>query len=236
MLRSITFDKYQMIYALILGGLFYSGAAGLYFVASELIGTGLSMVIFFTYPTMVAVLNWFFHRRKITFFYYASFILTGIGIFLLSDKNEITFDVYGIILSSLAALSYAFYMITSKKQSRNLNPFLSSFMVSVGCTALFLTIALIDQSFSIPTTSTLWFNIFGVSIIGTALPLIFLLIGLKYINSTKASIVSVLEPVITVIIGVILLGEVLSWWQATGIITILAGTLIIQFDKGVEGK
>ena len=231
--QNVKFEGRQILYAF--GGSFFYGAcAALYFFASEYIGTGLAMVIFFTYPTIVALLNWFFHRYKITLFYYISFILTAVGIFLLSDGESITFDFYGIFLAVLAGISYSFYMLITKKQAHNLHPILSSFIISVGNSVLFLGMALFDHSFFIPTVPFVWANILGVSLIATVLPLFLLLISLKYINSTKASIVSVLEPVVTVIIGVVLLSEALSWTQIVGIVIILAGTLSIQFDKNVE--
>jgi len=128
--RNVLFDKRQILYAF--GGAFFYGAcAALYFLASEYIGTGLAMVIFFTYPTIVALLNWLFHRYKITLFYYISFILTGIGIFLLSDRSQMTFDFYGIFLAFLSGISYSFYMLITKKQAQNMNPILSSFIISL---------------------------------------------------------------------------------------------------------
>ena len=231
--QNVKFEGRQILYAFG-GSFFYGVCAALYFVASEYIGTGLAMVIFFTYPTIVALLNWFFHRYKITLFYYVSFVLTAVGIFLLSDREQITFDLYGILLAFLAGISYSFYMLITKKQAQNLNPILSSFVISIGNSVLFLALALFDHSFFVPTAPLIWANIFGVSVIATVFPLFLLLISLKYINSTKASIVSVLEPVVTVIIGVVLLSESLSWVQIVGIVIILAGTLSIQFDKNVE--
>ena len=83
-------------------------------------------------------------------------------------------------------------------------------IISIGNSLLFLGLALLNHSFFMPTTPLIWINIIGVSIIATVFPLFLLLMSLKYINSTKASIVSVLEPVVTVIIGVMLLNESLT--------------------------
>lgn len=226
-------QKLQISY--ILGASFFYGICAMfYFMASQYIGTGLAMVIFFSYPTLVALLNWLFHRHKITLVYYISFVLMGVGIFLLSDKDQMSFDLYGIFLAVLSGLSYAFYMIISKKEAHNLTPVFSSFLVSLGNSILFLIISFVDQSFFVPHFSSVWVNLLGVALIATVLPIFLLLISLKYISSTKASIVSVLEPVVTVILGVVLLGESLSMLQIIGVIILLAGTLSIQFDKSVE--
>ena len=46
------------------GGVFYYGISTLlYFYASLYIGSGLSMVIFFTYPVIIMVFNYFFYGQ-----------------------------------------------------------------------------------------------------------------------------------------------------------------------------
>src|ERR1700704_3613667 len=47
----------EHIKAVACGALFYSGPSTLFFIASQYIGTGQSMVIFFSFPAFVMVLN-----------------------------------------------------------------------------------------------------------------------------------------------------------------------------------
>ncbi|MFX7739630.1 DMT family transporter, partial [Acinetobacter baumannii] len=53
-----------------------------------------------------------------------------------------------------------------------------------------------------------------------------LLEALKYISSTKASILSASEPISIVCFGVLLLGETLTLSQLIGIVTILGGSIL----------
>jgi drug/metabolite transporter (DMT)-like permease len=57
--------------------------------------------------------------------------------------------------------------------------------------------------------------------------------GLKYISSLRASIISVLEPLVTVVLGVILLNESISNLQILGSCLILGSTLLVQFNRGL---
>jgi drug/metabolite transporter (DMT)-like permease len=41
----------------------YAGSSQFYFLATQQIGTGLAMVIFFSYPILVALLLWVCHRK-----------------------------------------------------------------------------------------------------------------------------------------------------------------------------
>ena len=63
------------------------------------------------------------------------------------------------------------------------------------------------------------------------MPILFLLEAMKHISSDKASLLSVLEPVCVVIIGMLLLDETLTALQVVGIIAVLGGALLVQFEK-----
>jgi drug/metabolite transporter (DMT)-like permease len=82
-----------------------------------------------------------------------------------------------------------------------------------------------------PETLKSWLYILAVGIIATALPIQLMLKGLKYISSMRASIISVVEPLVTVFVGVILLQETISYLQFIGVFVILASALLVQFQK-----
>ena len=229
--KNIKANWKEIAKALVVGALFYGGSAATYFMACDYIGTGLSMVIVFTYPVVVTLSNWFFDNHKITKIYYISITIIMIGMVMLIDRTEMAFDIYGVVLAILSSLTYAMYMIASKKQMQELDPITSSFMASLSNCIMFFIIAIFTDSLVIPVGINLWINILGIGIICTALPILFLLEGMKYISSGKAALLSVLEPVCVVIVGVVLLKEHLSILQVAGIITILSGALIVQFDK-----
>ena len=205
------------------GGVFYSASATIYFLACSYIGTGLAMVIFFTYPAAVMLLNWVLHKTKPSRSYYIAIAVIMAGLVLLADLNGARLNVTGIGFAILSAIAYASYIVFSKKVQTS--PLMSTLMVSMGCTITSLILTLIDKSFLIPASSTQWLNIFGFGILCTALPILLLLEALKTISSIKASLLSVLEPVFVVIFGIILLGEHVNGRQTIGILTVLTGAL-----------
>jgi drug/metabolite transporter (DMT)-like permease len=217
-----------------LGALFYSTSAGIFFVASQYIGTGLSMVILFTFPAIVMFFNWCLYKIKISKHYYMAIILMLLGMLLLVDLSDVTFDILGLGLGLTAAVLYACYIIASKKIT--VSPILSTIMISSGCSTACLLFALINHSFMIPSTLLQWSHILGFGILSTALPMLLLLEGLKKISAEKASILSVLEPVFVVIFGIILLEETLRLPQVIGIITVLSGALITLFSHKLKNK
>jgi len=229
--QKIQINVKETIKAFIYGALFYGGSSITYFMASDYIGTGLSMVIVFTYPVFVLLSNAIFDKHKITKLYYISVSIIMIGIVLLVNNEDMHFDFYGAFLAFVCAMTYAAYVISSKKQMTNMDPLSSSFVVSLSNAVVFFIITKIDNTFMIPTNMGAWINVTGVGLICTALPILFLLEAMKYITSDKASLLSVLEPVCVVVIGVYLLGETLSLSQIIGIILILGAAISVQFEK-----
>jgi drug/metabolite transporter (DMT)-like permease len=143
---------------------------------------------------------------------------------LLGNQEGFTFDLMGMILGVISSILFALYIIGSK--SSNASPLLSSLMISLGCSLSSFIFALLNQTFAFPTHLDLWINILAIGIFCTALPVLFLFEGLKHISAEKAAILTVLEPVFVVIVGVLLLKEKISHLQCLGIIVVLSGALI----------
>ena len=223
----------EMLVAFGNGAIFYGLSTMLYFFACPYIGSGLAMVIFFTYPAMVIVLNYFLFGQKIpTIYYYAlTIIIAGMSLFI--DTSEMRFDLLGIVFSILSAFLYAAYIVSSKNIS-TLSPNVSTLMVCLGCMVTCLFLSLVNHSFVVPTTLTVWFNLLGISIVSTTIPILLLLYSLNYISSERASILSVLEPVFVLIFGVTLLGEPMKIQYAFGVIIVLSGALLTLFSQRIN--
>ncbi len=218
----------QHLNILFIGAIFYTAPGILFFMASPLIGTGQAMVIFFIFPAFVMILNRIFYKEAIKNRYLWSFLVIIIGLILLVDLSELSFDLMGISLSLLAAFFYAIYLFLSAKS--RLSPISSTLMVSLGCAMTALILSLLDQTFVMPTSTESWAYIVGIGILCSAVPILLMLHAMKFISSDKASMLSVLEPVFTVIFGVLLLGEVMNISNVIGILLILAGAMSISLN------
>jgi len=215
----------------VMGAICYGGSSALFFVASPYIGTGLSMVIFFSYPVFVMLFSVVIEKLHVNSILLGSILAILVGLFLLKGEAAHPINVIGIGLAVSSALLYAIYVFKSKNIINKLAPPIIAAIVCLGCATLFFILALSSHSFAIPTSLKAWLNILAIAIFVTAIPIQLLLEGLKHISSVKASILSVFEPVVTVIVGVCALGEVVSAWQLVGVVIILAGTVISQFSR-----
>ncbi len=221
----------DLLKSFLLCAVFYSSSTAFYFLSSTYIGTGLAMVIFFIFPLFVILLSWMFYNQKISTVYYIAIALILIGLVLLSHNTEIALDAIGILFAIFSAVLYAVYIVASKKQAGQLNPLLLTLMVCYSCSLVFFTASIFHGSFVVPQALYVWGHIMGLAVICTALPILFTLYGLKYISAAKTSILSALEPVIVVIIGVLFLEEAITLKQVLGIVIILAAAILVQCDS-----
>ena len=223
--KKITINKSDLFKIFIYGAIFYAPCSMVFFYASEYIGTGISMVIFFTYPAIVILLNRMLYKTQINRLYYLSIAIIFLGMILLADFSDAQLNMIGIIFALFSALGYGCY-ITACQNISNTDPVLSTCVVSMGCAFAGIVFAIYQGTFYIPSGAITWLNIIGMASICTALPILLLLEAMKYISSTKASILSVLEPVFVVIFGMILLNEQISTMQGLGVVIVLGGALL----------
>lgn len=226
-------DSYKnMVIAFLTGAVYYGVSTWLYFLSSQYIGSGLAMVIFYCYPVLIMLLNYFFYGQLIPKVYYLAILVILIGMGFMVDLDALSFNLWGIFLGIASAFFYACYIIGSKRNK--LSPNMSTLMVCLGCMVTSLLFSLFTHSFTLPESMAVWRNLFGISVIATVAPILLLLYSLKYISSEKASILSVLEPVFVVILGVLLLNEELRFWSVLGIALVLSGAVITLFSHKIN--
>lgn len=216
---------------LFLGVISYSGASAFYFVASKYIGTGLAMVIFFSFPVFVTLFAWFLSTWRMNKYAFFSLLAVVIGLLCLKGNGPHALNMFGIMIAVTAALCYAIYVYGSRHSASLMDSRLQTFLICAGNTLVFFIISSYDHSLFIPTTLSAWLYILSLGLLATALPIQLLLDGLKYISPIKASILSVLEPVVTVLFGLTLLHETISYVQLLGIMIVLLGAILIQFER-----
>ena len=134
----------------------------------------------------------------------------------------------GDILTLASAVSYAFYIVYIDVYS---SPEDAGFLVSVqflitGVLGL-VTSPLVEKPFVI-IDSNLIFSIAYLSVLGSAVAIYLINRFQKYTTPTKAVIIYSLEPLFSVLLGIMILNESRSLSKFTGIALIMGGILISE--------
>ncbi len=221
------FSKYGMVITVV-SGIFYATATGCYFYAIEYIGSGLAMVLFFCYPIFVVLLDWLHGRNIPSKLTMLGLTVVILGTLCLSDPQHWNISLLGLFWGLLCAFSFGVYFYTSQLAIKSISVISGTFCICLGNCLIFAILVLLNGNIQMPVTISAIGNIGALAVLSTLLPIYFVFVALRYIDSTKASILSVFEPIVTIILGVIFLNEKITIVQYIGVGVVLVGTLILD--------
>jgi len=217
-------------FGLILIGLTYAIFNFSYFTAFNMIPTSLAALIFYTYPILVAVLAWLFGQERIGFRKAVAVFIAFTGIYLVYSDFQIVASVPGIVAAFSASLFYAFYILGG---NHLLSDTLFLHVVFITCTVsaiIFTGIGVFRGELSFQYGINVYIYLILITLI-SLVSLILFLYGLKNTTPTVASVISMAEPVVTVLLSFLLLAEVFSLIQYAGAFMILLASFYIVLAK-----
>lgn len=211
---------------LLLSGTLYAMAALSAFVGLERTPASTFVVLFFTYPAMVAVMSVFLGRR-LTTAAWISLVLTLIGVALtVPDFSFSGADGVGILFAFINAFLVAVYFLVAEGLLKG-NAISGSTYIITG-TLLVLLLILPFQGLRMPTNPTTFFYLLALATVSTVLPIFTMNLGIKMVGPTPASIVSAVEPLLAMVVALVVLGEAILPVQWLGAAAIVSGVLILQ--------
>lgn len=189
-----------------------------------------AVILSYTAPFFVIILSAIFFREKITALKLLALIMATAGCFLLckTDKNiPVTKTV--IIVGLLAGLSYALYSIFARFVVGKYPPLVISaytFIFSSLGSLFLVDFNAFAEVISAEPLSLLAVILF--SFVSTLMPYLLLTIGLKYIETGKAAILTTTEVLTASIVGILFFHEKITATGILGILLILAAVILIN--------
>jgi len=211
-----------------MGAIGYFGQSFCFLTAIKYASAGLVALLLYLYPTFVVILSALFLKKKITRLKLAALGLATLGIAL--TVNPQGGQWIGILLALSAALIYAVYIMVGSVVMQKVSAIQSSTVIFASAGAVFgMLIAIRGPSW--PTSQAGWLAVLAIALIATVIPVVTFLAGLKRIGPTDASMLSTFEPVVTILLAALLLGESLQPATLLGGGLILAAVLLITYGE-----
>ena len=137
---------------------------------------------------------------------------------------------WGLIAVTVAAALYGVAIIYSRRHVRGLPPLVAPASTLSLATLFMLPIALVaNRPWMLPRPSTTALAaLFALGILGTGLAFIVYYRLLETANPTYISMVTYVIPIFGVILGVLVLGEQLTWYALAGFALILLGVMVVN--------
>ena len=225
---SMKLNKKQLILVLSIGVLGFTLATSSLYMSYNYISIGMASMIFYIYPSIVTILAYVLYKEKIYPNKIISLIISLIGIYILIDRGSVNFNIKGIILAGIAAILYSLYVLgASHKEFKNINSYVLTFYISCASATFMFIAAESTNNFNINISFYALVAILLISFISTVVALMAFLEGVRLIGPSKASILSTIEPIVSLILGIIILGEPISFRIIFGSIMIVLSVVIL---------
>jgi len=221
-------------------GLGFSGyylASFLDFAGLTYITASLERLIIYLTPTLVLLLERVVFGRAITKIHLLGFALSYGGL-LLVFGHEVSFAgsevALGMLLVFGSAVSYALYLTYSGELVRRLGSLrLVGLATSVACVLCITQFVLLRplQAAQVPS-EVLWLSLLNATAC-TAVPVLLVMMAIERIGSRLTAQVGMVGPLSTILMGIWLLAEPVSYWLAAGTAMVITG--IYVFSRMARG-
>jgi drug/metabolite transporter (DMT)-like permease len=224
----------EWVTVIILSFLNFAMSNGLSTWGIKYISAGLGAIMGATFPLWLVVIGLFSVREKIPLKAIIGFAFGFAGVCVifyehLQDFFNANFR-FGILLSLIAAWTWAFGTLYTKKQAANFNPYFSlglQMLISGICLFTFANLSGNAVSLSqIPWQS--WAAISYLVIFGSIITFIAYLYALQNLSTEQVSIYAYINPVVAVLLGSLIFNERLSLFIIIGGLITIMGVYLVN--------
>jgi drug/metabolite transporter (DMT)-like permease len=220
-LRGETLPRGRTLVALLLlGGVGYVAQSLCYFFALERISAGLVSLLLYFYPALVVVLAAVLLRDRPRPVAMVCVALATVGTVLTIGPVE-GGQVIGVVLGLGSALAYSLYILAGSRVS-GVGPFATAATVLSACAVVYTGLSLATRP-QLPQAPSAWLALGGVALFGTVIAVTTFFAALALLGPSDTAVVSTVEPVVSVGVAAVVLGERLGPVQiAGGVVVLLA--------------
>lgn len=198
-------SKKEMLSLFLLGAMGYASQSFCYFMALNYASSSVVSLLFYTSPIMVMIGSAIFLKEKITVQKVAALCFALVGAFVIIGEEWHAKSV-GLVFTVLSAIFYTVYVLVSSKVVIAGMGIQSSAFIMLGAMVVFGVISLF-MGFTPPNNFKGVIAVVMIAGISTVFAFWSFFTGMKITGPSIASIVSVVEPVVTVLSSVIFLSE-----------------------------
>ncbi|MCX7570934.1 DMT family transporter [Tumebacillus sp. DT12] len=233
----VSLTKKQWASLFVFGGVVYALISTWYFEALHYISGSLATLLLYTYPLFVVVLSIWWEKSGFSKSTLSAILLSLLGLAVVLGTNYGEIHYYGVFLAMIASVGYAVHIVLMNRMVKAMPPLLTSAFMMLFTTVTLFVIALWTGTLDFQFNGVAWLSIIGLSFASTILSLLTFFVGLEMVGSTNASILSMMEPLITIVLSVLILGETFTGVQMIGAVVVIAGAVIVVRSQGrSQGK
>jgi drug/metabolite transporter (DMT)-like permease len=216
---------------LLLGGVLYAAQSALYFSAVQHISPALAAVLLYLYPALVAAASAALTRRRPPRGVIASVLVSFAGVALVVGRIQWQLSLAGVLEAVGAAVVYTIYILYGDRVGGSVRPVVMTAFIALPASMSFLVYGAVTGTLRLGFTVSGWVPVVTIALVSTVMAILCFFGGLRVIGPTQASISSTLEPVVSIVAAVLLIGGGLTGPQLFGAALVLTGATIGMLSR-----
>ncbi|WP_017727605.1 DMT family transporter [Halalkalibacterium ligniniphilum] len=205
-----------------------------YFTVMEQSSVSLAVVLLYTGPLFVMILSRIFFKELLTKRKVAALVSTLIGcsfVVGLLPTAQVNVTPYILLAGLGSGFFYALYSIFGKYVSVRYDT-LTITLYSFICASVFIfPTSGILQNATLFFDPTVLFYSLGLALFPTVIAYLFYTKGLSMIESSRAALLTTIEPVVAILLGLFVFSDSLSIWQSLGVGAVAFSILLTTETK-----
>jgi drug/metabolite transporter (DMT)-like permease len=214
-----------------LGVFVYTGQSLTYFIALRSLEASLVVLIAYVYPSLVVIAGWLFLRRSVSVWHGIALAMSMAGVALLVGGAEFHLSwalVWPLALAIASPMIYTGYILIGERVMTSVPAVAASAVIMTGAAVSFCMLAALNHQLAPPRNAGGWAVGVGIALIPTMIAISLFLAGLPRVGAARAALLSTWEPVVTVFLAVVVLGDRLSIVQVLGGVLVIVAVIVVQ--------
>jgi len=213
-----------------MGAIGYAAQSGLYFGALKRMDASLLALILYVYPALVLIGAVALGRERASVRRVAALLIALAGTALvLAGAASGSLDALGTAMGFGAALAYTVYILTGDRVGAGVPPVALAAFVCLGATCTFAVVSVVRGGPELGFGADGWAWVGAIAVVSTFAAILCFFAGLARVGPSAASILSTLEPVVTVALAAAAFGESLGAVQLVGGALVVVAVLVMQW-------
>jgi drug/metabolite transporter (DMT)-like permease len=194
-----------------------------YFRALEEIPASVTALVLYTYPVLVAFLAAFAGVERLTWRALVAAVgaFAGCALTATGAAEGAPLPASGVLWALGAALVYASYIVLSSRFGAGVPARVLALHLAQAAAVICVGFALADGGLALPLDLRAVLSVAAIGVVSTVVAMTAFLAGMALVGPTRASVLSSLEVVVTLLLAFLLLGERLAPGQWAGAALIL---------------
>lgn len=215
----------NLAWLLAMGAIGYVGQSFSYFAALQYASAGLVSLLLYLHPAIVVVLSALLFKRVIGAgrAWAVAIALAGMALTIGGDLHS---EAPGILLGITAAFIYSAYILAGEDIMPRVGPLAAATVVMLAAAVVYGLMAF-GGGLALPATTTGWSAILAIVLFSTLIAILGFFKGLEKLGAADASTLSTLEPLVTIALAALVLGEAVTAVQLAGGAMILAAVIYL---------